>query len=174
MTSAQGEEALPGPSAPTVRQATHRDVDRVCAFGEAVIPSHYEPLIGAEAASRQALDWWSADIISAAVASGSLYVAEEGGELVGVAQVARHASPPTVYKLYLDPRHRGRGIGRVLLTAVTDALPHEARQLAIEHFAANERAAAFYEREGFRVDHVTPSQSGDPRLDVVWRVRTLG
>lgn len=47
------------------------------------------------------------------------------------------------------------------------------RGLYVEHFAANARADAFYEREGYRVERVEPSPSGDPALAQVWRVRDL-
>jgi hypothetical protein len=46
-------------------------------------------------------------------------------------------------------------------------------RLYIEHFAANERAGAFYEREGYGVERTEPSPNGDPALAVVWRVRRL-
>jgi GNAT superfamily N-acetyltransferase len=54
-----------------------------------------------------------------------------------------------VYKLYVHPGHRGRGLGRQLLDALIRQLPADADRLYIEHFAANGRAGAFYEREGF-------------------------
>jgi hypothetical protein len=55
-----------------------------------------------------------------------------------------------------------------------DALvePMTSDRVCIEHFAANERAGAFYEREGFTVDRIEPSPTGNPSLAVVWRVRT--
>jgi RimJ/RimL family protein N-acetyltransferase len=56
-----------------------------------------------------------------------------------------------VYKLYVHPQHRGRGLGPQLLDALTRQLPANADRLYIEHFVANERAGAFYEREGFAV-----------------------
>lgn len=46
-------------------------------------------------------------------------------------------------------------------------------RLRIEHFAANERAGAFYEREGFTVERIEPSPTGDPALAQVWRARPL-
>jgi hypothetical protein len=43
------------------------------------------------------------------------------------------------------------------------------RTTHIEHFAANTRAAAFYEREGFTVRSIESSPTGRSELDVVWR-----
>lgn len=78
-----------------------------------------------------------------------------------------------VYKLYLHPRHRGRGLDPQLIAALIGKLPGNADRLHIEHFAANDRAGAFYERQGFIVERVDPSATGDPALDVVWRARDL-
>jgi RimJ/RimL family protein N-acetyltransferase len=58
-----------------------------------------------------------------------------------------------------------------LLSALTKQLPSDADRLYIEHFAANERAGAFYEREGFTVERIESSPSGDRARDLVWRVR---
>ena len=78
-----------------------------------------------------------------------------------------------VYKLYVHPRYRGRGLGPRLIDALTRQLPADAGRLHVEHFAANERAGAFYEREAFSVQWIEPSPTGDPALGVVWRARHL-
>jgi GNAT superfamily N-acetyltransferase len=156
-----------------VRRAELPDVARICAFGVAHIRAHYEPLIGGPAAQRQVDDWWNERVIRSAVVDGSISVAEDRSGLIGVVHVARQADPPTVYKLYVHPDHRGRGVGVALLDEVVATLPATATRLAIEHFAGNVRAASFYEREGFVVDRVAPEGTGDPRLAVVWRIKAL-
>ena len=78
-----------------------------------------------------------------------------------------------IWKLYLHRAHRGRGLGRQLLGALVDQLPAGVGRVWIEHVAANERAGAFYEREGFTVERVEASASGDAGADQVWRVRRL-
>ncbi|HEY2060016.1 MAG TPA: GNAT family N-acetyltransferase [Amycolatopsis sp.] len=162
------------PSAePAVRQAGHDDVAAVCRFGEAHIRPHYGPLIGAAAADAQVRRWWNEAQIEAAVAEGLLVVADVGEDLVGVGQRGRRGADHVVYKLYADPRHRGRGLGPRLLAALTRQLPADADRQYVEHFAANERAGAFYEREGFAVARIEPSPTGNPALAVVWRVRPL-
>ena len=136
-----------------LRVATPGDVAAVCEFGEAHIRPHYAPLIGAAAADEQVRGWWSETAIDAAVAGG----------------LGDHV----VYKLYVDPRQRGHGLGPRLLGALVGQLPDNADRLCIEHFAANERAGAFYEREGFTVDRVEASPTGDPALGIVWRSRRV-
>jgi hypothetical protein len=43
----------------------------------------------------------------------------------------------------------------------------------IEHFVANERAGAFYEREGSSVERIESGPTEDPALGIVWRARHL-
>lgn len=156
---------------PVVRDAGHDDVVPICLFGEANVRPHYAPLIGAAAADEQVLLWWNTTHIGAAVAEGLVVVAEDDGQLAGVGQRGRRGSDHVVYKLYIHPHHRGRGLGPQLIDALTRQLPADAHRLYIEHFVANERAGAFYEREGFTVQRIEPSPTGNPALGVVWRVR---
>ncbi|MFD0556900.1 L-amino acid N-acyltransferase YncA [Stackebrandtia endophytica] len=156
-----------------VRDATDADVSSIVRFGRAHIREHYAPLIGVRAAEEQVTKWWSPESIAGPVSAGLVVVAELDGRIVGVAQRGRSGADHAVYKLYVDPAVRGRGLGVVLLDAVIARLPVDASRLWIEHFAANERAGAFYEREGFTVERVEPHSGGDPALAVVWRSRDL-
>ena len=156
-----------------MRDAEPADVSAIARFGEAHIRAHYAPLIGAAAAEAQVRDWWNEAYLARAVADGLMAVAVAGGDVVGVGQRGRRGPDHVVYKLYVHPEHRGCGLGPRLIKALIRQLPADADHLHIEHFAANGRAGAFYEREGFSVERVEPSESGDPALDVVWRVRPV-
>ena len=158
---------------PVVRDGEHEDVAAICRFGEAHIRPHYAPLIGAEAADEQVRRWWNEAHVGAAVAEGLVVVAEAHGQLVGVGQRGRRGADHVVYKLYVHPQHRGRGLGPQLLDALTRQLPADVDRLYIEHFVANERAGAFYEREGFTVERIESGPTEDPALGVVWRARRL-
>ena len=158
---------------PVLRNAEHDDVAAICRFGEAHIRPHYAPLIGAEAADEQVRRWWNETHVGAAVAQGLVVVAEADGQLLGVGQRGRRGADHVVYKLYVHPQHRGRGLGPQLLHALTRQLPANVDRLYIEHFLANERAGAFYDREGFTVERIESSPTEDPALGVVWRARHL-
>ncbi len=158
---------------PVVRDARPGDVVAICRFGEEHIRPHYAPLIGAAAADDQVRRWWNETHVGAAVASGLVVVAETDGHVVGVGQRGRSGADHVVYKLYIHPDLRGRGLGPQLLDALIRQLPADAHRLYIEHFAANERAGAFYEREGYAVERIEPSPSEDAALAVVWRARSL-
>ena len=158
---------------PIVRDAGDDDVVAICRFGEVHIRPHYAPLIGAAAADEQVGRWWNETHVGAAVADGLVVVAEADGQLVGVGQRGRRGADHVVYKLYVHPRNRSRGLGPRLLDALTRQLPANADRLYIEHFVANQRAGAFYEREGFTVERIESGPTGDPALGVVWRSRPL-
>ncbi len=167
------EGSTPPASVPLVRDARAGDVAAVCAFGEKHVRPHYAPLIGDEAADAQVRDWWNPTYVAAAVDAGCVVVADVDGACVGVGQRGRYGDDHVVYKLYVDPAFRGHGLGPRLVEALVRRLPPEVTDLCVEHVAANTRAAAFYEREGFTVERVDPSPSGDRALDVVWRRRRL-
>lgn len=156
-----------------MRPAVPSDVPRICAFGQQHVGRHYTPLIGPEAASRQVRTWWNPERIGAAVAAELVVVADGATELAGVGQRGYDGVDHVIYKLYLHPGHRGHGLGPQLVDALVGQLPADAERLCVEHFAANVRAGAFYEREGFQVERVQPSPSGESAMDVVWRVRRL-
>ncbi|WP_414939357.1 GNAT family N-acetyltransferase [Amycolatopsis sp. cmx-11-51] len=157
---------------PVVRAAHRDDVMAICHFGEEHVRAHYAPLIGAEAADEQIRKWWHETNIGGAVARDSVVVAVDGN-VIGVGQRGLDGDDHVIYKLYVHPGHRGGGLGPRLLDALIGQLPSDTDRLYIEHFVANERAGAFYEREGFTVERIEPSSTEDPGLGVVWRVRNL-
>ena len=158
---------------PVVRKATHHDVAAICRFGEVHVRPHYAPLIGVAPADEQVRTWWNPEYVDRVVARGWVVVAEADRKLVGVGQRGLNGADHVVYKLYLDPEHRGRGLGPRLLGELIGQLPADADRLYVEHFVANARAGAFYDREGFTVERIEPSPAGDPALGVVWRARPL-
>ncbi|MFJ8917264.1 GNAT family N-acetyltransferase [Amycolatopsis sp. NPDC102389] len=155
-------------SGPVVRNADRDDVMAICRFGEEYVRARYAPLIGEEAAALQVRRWWNETNIAGAVARGSIVVAGDGGRLAGVGQCGLDAGEHVICKLYAHPGHRG--LDARLLDVLIGRLPADAGRVYAEHLAADERAGAFFEREGFTVARIEPSATGDPRLDVVRRL----
>ncbi|MBO0899488.1 GNAT family N-acetyltransferase [Cellulomonas sp. zg-ZUI22] len=167
------EPSTPPATVPHVRDARPADVAAICAFGQEHVRAHYAPLIGDEAADAQVRDWWNPSYVAAGVEASCVVVADVGGACVGVGQRGRYGADHVVYKLYVDPAFRGHGLGPRLIDGLVRRLPPEVTDLCVEHVAANARAAAFYEREGFTVERIDPNPSGNRALDVVWRRRRL-
>ena len=154
-----------------IRAAGQDDLPGLRRFAREVLPEHYAPIIGTSAAEDQVTQWWTDERHAAAIGQGTLLVAEDAGEIVGVVQWGPFDGEQVIWKLYLRPAHRGSGLGTRLLDATIARLPADAGRLLIEHFAGNTGAARFYEREGFRVQRVELHPGDDRALDTVWRVR---
>jgi ribosomal protein S18 acetylase RimI-like enzyme len=60
-----------------------------------------------------------------------------------------------VDNLVVAQESEGKGVGRALLNYVERwARDHEFREVVLDVFASNQRAIAFYERQGYRPDHI--------------------
>lgn len=154
----------------TIRKASLGDVDAIVAFGAAVVPEHYAPILGQRAAQAQ-LAWWTPERMAPAAEAGRVHVATtDRGDIVGVCQTGELDGEQVIWKLYLAPEYRGRSLGVDLLREGIAALPGHAGRVDVEHFAGNSSAARFYEREGFeviRTDPTPPDRS--PGTAIVWR-----
>lgn len=87
------------------------------------------------------------------VDSAQILVAEEGGTLVGSAVLLYRAGTglTRLYSLAVDPRCRGRSLGRHLLTAAEHASLHHNRiVLRLEVREDNAAACALYRKAGYR------------------------
>ena len=156
-----------------VRQAEVDDLDAIVAFGSAVIPPYYTPILGKRAALAQ-LEWWSIDRMAPAVETNRVHVAVTERAVVGVCQTGELAGEQVIWKMYLAPEYRGRSLGVELLRQAIGSLPLGVRRVDVEHFAGNTRAAKFYEREGFKIIRTDPPPTGEsPNSAIVWRRRQL-
>ncbi|MGA9750071.1 MAG: GNAT family N-acetyltransferase [Nocardioides sp.] len=156
-----------------VRKAELDDLDAIVAFGAAVIPPYYTPILG-EHAARAQLAWWSLDRMTPAVEANRVQVAATDRHVVGVCETGEMDGEQVIWKMYLAPEYRGRSLGVELLGQAIASLPRGVDRVDVEHFAGNTRAAQFYEREGFRVIRTDPAPTGEsPNCAIVWRRRQL-
>ena len=151
-----------------IRPASVTDLDAISRFAADVVPVHYSPILG-ENAARAQLEWWTEDRMRPAVEAGDVHVAEQEDDIVGVVETGVMGEDRVVWKLYVAPASRGRSVGARLLDRSVAPLREATDHVLIEHFAGNTDAARFYERQGWRVVRTDASAEGDPRAVVVWR-----
>ncbi|MDT7797563.1 MAG: hypothetical protein QOI78_996 [Actinomycetota bacterium] len=91
---------------------------------------------------------------------GRVLVAEDEGTVAGFAAYGRDEGQ--LYALYLLPRFWGRGLGRSLHDRVVEDLTAAGRDSAVLWvLSANERAKAFYVRQGWAPDGATQAETVD-------------
>jgi ribosomal protein S18 acetylase RimI-like enzyme len=96
-----------------------------------------------------------------------LWVAEEGGRVVGFAGV----SGSELTHLYTDPSAQNRGVGRALLDHVKSLRPE---RLELWVFQKNEGARRFYERHGFELVTLTDGTGNmEQQPDALYEWRPL-
>lgn len=86
---------------------------------------------------------------------GRVLVVEEGGAVAGFAAFG----PGQLYALYLLPEFWGRGLGRLLHDRVVEELSGDSAVLWV--LATNERAKAFYVRQGWVDDGARQTETID-------------
>ena len=86
-----------------------------------------------------------------AAAGGALWIAEEGGDVVGMIGVRPHeANSWEICRLYVHPSHHGGGLGQHLLNrAEAHARNARAEQLVLWSDTRFERAHHFYEKRSY-------------------------
>jgi ribosomal protein S18 acetylase RimI-like enzyme len=139
----------------TVRRATTDDVEAVRAVGHATWPSTYGPIRGEEYVRDGLAKWWSVEAVRRGIdGATTTYVAvDRDGEVIGCSVVGERDGGPFVHKLYVTPDAQRTGAGRALLEAVMADLPDDAVAVCLDHAEGNDRAHAFYERQGFVETH---------------------
>jgi len=97
-----------------------------------------------------------------------LFVAEDDGRIA--AMLAVHVEHDHLDQLFVSPDFQGRGHGKRLLAFARTLMPHE---IWLCTSVGNERAWAWYEREGF-VREGVETQPGWPMPRAYYRWRAAG
>ena len=110
--------------------------------------------------------------------SGSTFVVDDGGEawrgLAAVFVDGGDSSLCHLVSMWVDPRHRGRGLGRELLAmCVCRARELGARCIRLGVVDGNTEAASLYERAGFQLTGEHEPLASDPTKSVVFMALAL-
>lgn len=127
-----------------------------------------EPVLDGLDARLKAAQW---SRVFRPTARTRLFVAERDGSVLGFAAYGPHREPDLgdeageLYAIYVAPEAWGTGAGHALMDAVVAGLRREGRATGVLRvLAANDRARAFYEREGWSFDRPTEPYDADGTL----------
>ena len=149
-----------------LRSATRADAKRICDLHIATVRALCAPFYRPEI-----IDGWlrsrTPDGYLRGIDSGTMFVAESGGELVGWGQ----AHPGEVEAVFVDPRFARRGIGALLLRRALDSAATETGNVIVQ---STLNAVPFYERFGFRAVRQSTQRRNDVDVPVVLMERHAG
>ncbi|HEX2778334.1 MAG TPA: GNAT family N-acetyltransferase [Gemmatimonadaceae bacterium] len=145
----------------TIRPATRADAPTLGRLGALLVRTHHDfdtrRFIAAGPGTERGYGSWLAS--QTAQPNIIVLVAEGGGEVLGYAYagledtdyMALRGPAGALYDIIVDPAHRGRGIGRMLLDAVLAALRERgAPRVVLSTAQRNEPAQRLFEHAGFR------------------------
>jgi len=154
-----------------VRLAELSDLVSVRDFGRRVVAGFYDSIGLHEYGDAVVTQYWESSAQEDAIAEGRVIVADDDGAIVGVTEFGSYDGEPIMWKLYVEPLMRGRGIGPKLVDRVIAAVAGNASSVLTEHAAENHEAARFYERIGFSVAWIEEGQG--PGATTIFRRKQL-
>ena len=89
-----------------------------------------------------------------------IWVWEEDGHILGFS--AADTRDGTIWALFIDPGHEGRGIGRALLAKACDVLREAGHRIATLGTEPGSRADRFYRQAGWTALAHRPARRADP------------
>jgi ribosomal protein S18 acetylase RimI-like enzyme len=144
-----------------VREAGTGDADRLALIGSTTFLETFAGVLDGSAILEHCRKEHGASAYSATLAAGAsswLAETEPGRAPIGFALMASSSLPGTdpdgqdleLKRIYCLSRFHGSGVGKALLReAVHRARQLQARRLLLGVYAGNERAIAFYRKQGF-------------------------
>jgi ribosomal protein S18 acetylase RimI-like enzyme len=129
----------------SVREAVNESASRLAA-----------PQSGAEAQrSERELAESLLSLCGATLREGTVLIAQEGDELLGVAVLRLHAGDAEILALVTDPNHRHRGVGRQLvLEMVKRARVARCNLLRVRISRTDDGVLGFFRALGFEETHL--------------------
>ncbi|MDQ1593062.1 MAG: hypothetical protein QOG71_3689 [Pyrinomonadaceae bacterium] len=146
---------------PIIRSATPADLPRVGRLGALLVAEHYDfdPRRFLAARPRTPSDYASFLGAQLEDADKAVLVADDGGDVIGYAFAAvegydymsLRGPAGVLHDVIVDPEHRGRGVGRLLLEATLAFLRSRGvPRVVLSTAERNEGAQRLFARMGFR------------------------
>ena len=139
-----------------VREAAGTDADAIATIGSQAVPAQYAGLVDPAAVAAVVSQAYDPSAVIACIdrcqkaSDASFLVAERSGQVVGFLHFDSFGPEPELHRLYLEHRHRGAGIGTLLMHELHARLPAELAYTLLV-VSGNDRAVHFYGRHGLHV-----------------------
>lgn len=161
-----------------IRSATPEDIEAIRAIAETSWETDYPDHLSRETIEAGIEQWYDENVIQLELASprSILLVAEVDDRIVGFGHGHWAGPVGTIMRLYVQPDHRGQGIGSELF----DTLVEELRESDIDRIQAmalvgNEPGAAFYVSRGMeRVGVEETAIGGDQYEEAIFELQEEG
>lgn len=148
-----------------IRDATTDDIDAIQRVAHSSWEADYPDILSRESIREGVDDWYTEALIRDSIiwSQALMLVAERDGSVVGFAHATFEPDERTgtILRVYVDPDHRGAGIGSDLLTETRDRLFGQ----GVEHIsamvlAANDVGNEFYQAFSFEQTATEPVTIG--------------
>ena len=148
-------------SGPTVRRATPADLERIGRLGALLVEEHHGFDPRRFLAARAGTSEGYAAFISTQLedTDKAVLVADDKGDVIGYAYaaiegydyMALRGPSGVLHDVIVDPQHRGRGVGRLLLEATLEFfMTRGVPRVVLSTAEQNEAAQRFFASMGFR------------------------
>jgi len=153
-----------------IRDATTDDVDAIQRVAHSSWEADYPDILSRESIRDGVDDWYTEELIRDSIiwSQALMLVAERNGSIVGFAHATFEPDERTgtILRVYVDPDHRGAGIGNDLLTETRDRLFEQ----GVDHInamvlAANDIGNEFYRAFGFEQTATEAVTIGNERYE---------
>ena len=135
-----------------IRHATGEDAESIESVAETSWEHEYPDVLSREAAVEGANEWYAEGRMASELSQSDavVLVAEREGAVVGFTHAAWSGDEGDVMRVYVDPNHRGEGVGSALLeTAVATLFERDVDRVRAMVLAENDPGKAFYRSHGF-------------------------
>ena len=150
----------------SIRQATTTDAELIQTLAEATWWPVYEPILGPEQVRYMLNAFYSTDVITEQLNTGSqtYLLLYDGDTAKGFAAYAPRNEDPSIYKLhklYCLPSEQGKGYGRQLIAAVENAVLTSGNNILELNVNRYNNAKLFYEHIGYKVIYIEDINIGN-------------
>ncbi|MDL5360537.1 GNAT family N-acetyltransferase [Halalkalicoccus sp. NIPERK01] len=159
-----------------LREADEGDIAGIRGVARRSWETDYPDILSRETIAETVEEWYTPDRLAFDIGSDDAHVlvASVDGSVIGFAHAVGESGTGTLLRLYVDPDHRGAGVGTRLLSATCDRLAGVGcTDVEAMVLAENGPGNAFYRGFGFEPEREGETTIGDETHDEVVYALTL-